>query len=185
MPARRSRREHARCVGQRRALSSAPHPFTLTSGTIQMTDHRPISPGGLPAGGAAAAGAAVVLALALGACADAPTKPPAAALAAPVASAPARSPTGLAGQTLLDDATTRLLPSLAEQMLRGRLQDRLAALGAALEAGDAAATRRQLALTRKLVAASARKGDGADLGSLTLALDEIEAQLDAPATTQP
>jgi hypothetical protein len=47
------------------------------------------------------------------------------------------------------------------------------------------ASRRQLALTRKLVAASVRKGDGADLASLVLALDEIEARLDAPADPQP
>jgi hypothetical protein len=161
-------------------------PFTLTVGRIPMNDHRSISPSGLPTAGATAAGAAVVLALALGACADAPTKPAdGAVLSPPAASAPVLSLAGAAGQTLLDDAKTRLLPSLAEQMLRGRLQDRLAALGAALDAGDAAATRRQLALTRKLVAASARKGDGADLGSLILALDEIEARLDAPGTTQP
>jgi hypothetical protein len=150
-----------------------------------MNRHRPNSPTGLPPG-ATATGAAVVLALALGACADAPTKPAATAqMSAPVASAPALSLAGAAGRTLLDDATSRLVPALGEQALRGRLQDRLKSLGAALEAGDVAATRRQLALARRLVAASARKGDGADLASLTLALDEIEAQLDAPATAQP
>jgi hypothetical protein len=57
-------------------------------------------------------------------------------------------------------------------------------LGAALEAGDEPGARRQLTLARKLVAASARKGDGADLASLSLALHEIEAQLDAPHPTQ-
>jgi hypothetical protein len=152
-----------------------------------MTDHRVT-----PLRRAPAAATAVVFALALGACTDAPTKPApdvpiaatdAAASAAPLALA------GPAGRALLEDAHSRLLPSLAEQALRGRMQDRLKALATALDAGDEPGARRQLALTRKLVTASARRGDGADLASLTLALDEIETQLDAsaaqPMATQP
>jgi hypothetical protein len=148
-----------------------------------MTDHHRITQRG---GRAPVAGAAIALALALGACTDASTKPAAGAPIATTAATASAVPVarvGPAGQALLEDARERLLPSLAEQALRGRLQDRLTALGAALDAGDEAGARRQLALARKLVAASARKGDGADLASLILALHEIEAQLDAPHHT--
>jgi hypothetical protein len=73
------------------------------------------------------------------------------------------------------------VPSLAEAAMRGRLQDRLTALAAALDDGDDTRVRRQLALTRKQVAASARTLDDADLSALTLALDQIQARIDAPA----
>jgi hypothetical protein len=149
-----------------------------------MIDHRFTSPGARASAGATAAGAAVVLALALGACTDAPTAPAAPAASAALAATPVTL-VGPAGQALLEDARSRLLPSLAEQALRGKLHDRLQALAAALDDGDEPSARRQLALTRKLVKASARRGDGADLASLTLALDEIEAQLDSPVVPSP
>ncbi|MFL5522114.1 MAG: hypothetical protein ACJ8B6_14320 [Gemmatimonadales bacterium] len=130
--------------------------------------------------GGAAAGAAVVLAMAIAACSpDAPSTT-APAVAAPASAVHAVALSGPTSQ-LLDDARGRLLSSLDEQQLRGRLQDRLTALAEALTAGDEPATRRQLALARKLVAASGRSLDGADLSALTLALDQIEARLDEPA----
>jgi hypothetical protein len=125
-------------------------------------------------------GAAVVLALALGACtADTPTAATPAISGAPSAARAVVSD-GPTSQ-LLEDARGRLVPSLAEAAMRGRLQDRLTALAAALDDGDDTRVRRQLALTRKQVAASARTLDDADLSALTLALDQIQARIDAPA----
>jgi hypothetical protein len=134
-----------------------------------MTDSRFTSPG-----------AAVVLALALGACAaDAPT---AATPAVPGAPSETRAVVSDGPMSqLLEDARGRLVPSLAEATMRGRLQDRLQALAAALDDGEDSRVRRQLALTRKQVSVSARTLDDADLAALTLALDQIQSRIDASA----
>lgn len=128
------------------------------------------------------AAAAIAVALTLGACADSPTTPQAANDDMPtVSAATARGPAGV----LLQDASSRLLPSLGEVTLRAELEHRLDMLATALESGDADRIRRQLTLTRKVVERQSRAGDVADLASLSLALDQIDAQLAAPAAEQP
>lgn len=132
-----------------------------------MTQHR------------SSATAAVALALTLGACADSPTTPqPSPADARPtVTAATAQGPTG----SLLQDASARLLPSLSEAKLRLELEHHLDLLAAALSSGDKVRARRQLALARKTIESQLRAGDVADLGALSLALDQIDEQLDAPS----
>jgi hypothetical protein len=129
------------------------------------------------------AAAAIALALTLGACADSPTTPQAAADESmpTVSAATARGPAGV----LLQDASSRLLPSLGEVTLRAELEHRLDMLATALESGDADRVRRQLTLTRKILERQSRAGDVADLASLSLALDQIDAQLTAPAAEAP
>jgi hypothetical protein len=129
------------------------------------------------------AAAAIALALTLGACADSPTTPQKAADEGmpTVSAATARGPAGV----LLQDASSRLLPSLGEVTLRAELEHRLDMLATALESGDADRVRRQLTLTRKILERQSRAGDVADLASLSLALVQIDAQLTAPAAEAP
>lgn len=123
-----------------------------------------------------AMGGAAGVGLAAAACAkEAPTQPareltPAAILAiAPDARA--------AAGALLDDASVRLMPSLADAAARARLRGFLEDLSAALEADNAAKARRQIALARKMIAALADSPDAADLAVLGVALDQVETQL--------
>jgi hypothetical protein len=120
--------------------------------------------------------AAVVAALAASACStDTPTQPPRHLTpAAALAIAPdARSAVG----ALLDDASARLMPSLADAAARAKLRAYLDDLSAALEADNPAKVRRYVALARKMIAALADSPDAADLAVLGVALDQIEAQL--------
>lgn len=129
------------------------------------------------------AAAAVVAMLATTACSkDSPTQPareltPAAALAiAPTARATAGA--------LLDDASVRLMPSLADAAARAKLRGFLDDLSAALDADNPAKARRQVALARKVIAALADSPDAADLAALGVALDQVEAQLTGGSGTQ-
>jgi hypothetical protein len=126
--------------------------------------------------------AAVAFALTLGACADSPTTPHATPTeaASPVTAATATGPTGF----LLQDASARLLPSLGDAKLRLALEHHLDLLAAALSANDKTQARRQLALARRTIEQQVRAGDVADLGALSLALDQIDEQLDAPSARE-
>jgi hypothetical protein len=125
------------------------------------------------------ASAAVAIALSLSACADSPTKPQSspADASTSVSAATAQGPSGF----LLQDASARLLPSLGEAKLRLELEHHLDLLAAALSNSDKPRARRQLVLARQTIARQLRTGDVADLGALSLALDQIDEQLDAPS----
>ena len=128
------------------------------------------------------AATALALALTLGACADSPTTPQATAdeTAPTVSAATARGPAG----ELLQDASSRLLPSLGQVTVRAELEHRLDMLATALESGDADRIRRQVTLTRKIIERQSRAGDVADLASLSLALDQIDARFAATAPAE-
>jgi hypothetical protein len=126
-------------------------------------------------------------ALTLAACApDAPTAPPS---VAPTASAQmaAVAPDHSGIGSALDDASVRLLPSIADIAARAQLNGSLRDLSAHLEAGDLDKARRALSLARKALGASAKSGEQADLVAIGLALDQVEALLDEPdaAPAQP
>jgi hypothetical protein len=150
---------------------------------VQMTDMNIQSKRGPATAAATVSAAVVVAALATTACSkDAPTQPardltPAAALAI----APdARTAAG----ALLDDASVRLMPSLADAAARAKLRAFLEDLSAALEADNTAKARRQIALARKVIAALANSSDAADLAVLGVALDQVEAQLTGGSAAQ-
>lgn len=121
---------------------------------------------------------AIALALTFGACADGPTTPAAAPSEGSTPTATAATATGAAG-ALLQDASSRLLPALGQAKLRLELERHLDLLAAALEAEDTPRARRQLGLARKTIERQAKAGDVSDLAVLTLALDQIDEQLDA------
>lgn len=110
-----------------------------------------------------------------------PTKP--VAPSAQVAS-PSFARTSNAGGSgdLVSDARGRLSASIADMKTRAALQHSLDALSAALDAGDAAAAKREIGTARKLIAAGLSSQDGADLSAISLALDQIETQLGEPST---
>jgi hypothetical protein len=125
-----------------------------------------------------------VIALATTACSkDRPTEPTGelTLVATSIMTAPGRVAVG----ALLDDASTRLMPSLADVKLEAQLRGHLDDLAAALEDNSAARARRQIALARKVIASLTDSPDAADLAVLRLTLDQVEAQLDAAAAIQP
>jgi hypothetical protein len=123
------------------------------------------------------------VALTLAACThDAPTAPKSAAATASrqmAAAAPDRSGIGSA----LDDASIRLLPSVADIAAHAQLNGYLRDLSAQLDAGDTDKARRSLALARKALEANAKIGEPADLAAIGLALDQVEALLQSDAAT--
>ena len=126
----------------------------------------------------------VALALATTACSkDMPTEPT--SELTPVAT-PIMTPAGhAAAGTLLDDASARLMPSLADAAAQAKLRGHLEDLSAALQGSNAAKARRQIALARKMIAALADSPDAADLAVLRITLDQVEAQLDGASALQP
>lgn len=86
----------------------------------------------------------------------------------------------------LDDADTRLAPSLAA-LTRAPLRAALAALRDALTAGDAPRGRRALAAVRALLVRHARDGDGdgADLAAVALLADAAAPVVDAAVGAAP
>jgi hypothetical protein len=144
----------------------------------RSTARRPVAPAAT-----AFTATAVALALATSACSsDSPTQPSDAATAAATlnVAAAARSTAG----ALIDDASGRLMPSLADATARARLRGFLDDLSAALEAGDGAKARRQIAHARKVIAAMGDSPDAADLAVLGITLDQVEAQFDGPPAIQ-
>lgn len=133
--------------------------------------------------GSKVAATAFMVALATTACSkDRPTEPTGEATLAATAimSASGRVAVG----ALLDDASTRLMPSLGDVTAQAQLRGHLDDLAAALEGNSAAKARRQIALARKVIAALAESPDVADLAVLRITLDQVEAQLDATSPLQ-
>lgn len=162
--------------GRRDAEPGTPtHQISLKD--VQMSDNTVTHP---RAGGAVSTritASALVLTLATTACSnDRPTEPTSelTPAAAPIMTAAGR----LAAGTLLDDASTRLMPSLGDAIAQAELRGHLDDLSAALQANDAAKARRRIALARKTIAALADSPDAADLAVLRISLDQVEAQLD-------
>ena len=122
------------------------------------------------------------VALSLAACGrDGPTAPTSAAPAASVSQGAATLivPDGV-GQAL-DDASTRLIPSLGDATARVLLNGYLNDLSTYLAAGDVANARRALAHARKAIGARASAAEKADLAAIELALAQAEALLPAEA----
>jgi hypothetical protein len=133
------------------------------------------------------AAAVVGLAAALAGCERAaPMQPePPAAVALSLAGAD-RSPEVAAVGGALDDASSRLVPSLKAFVAKSRLDGHLRDLSARLAQGDEAGVRRALSLARKALTESAGADEAPDLAAIELALDRVEALLrqDQP-TAQP
>ncbi len=99
----------------------------------------------------------------------------------PIASSLRASPEGVAALgTSLDDAATRLLPSLEDKVARAQLGALLSDLATQVDAGDVLRASRTLRLARQaLLRLSERErshgADAADLGAVALVLDQAEA----------
>jgi len=89
------------------------------------------------------------------------------------AALPERSGVGEA----LADASSRLVPSVADAVARAQLDGYLRDLSAHLDAGDTDKALRALALARKALASRAEASEQADLAAIGLALDQVEAML--------
>jgi hypothetical protein len=127
--------------------------------------------------------AVIVLVLLATACSnDTPTQP--SAKLAPTATLAITPAVRTAAGALLEDAAGRLIPSLSEATSRAKLRGHLDDLSAALEADNVAKARRQIALARRMIAALADSPDAADLAVVGIALDQVEAQLDAASAIQ-
>lgn len=122
------------------------------------------------------------VALSIAACGrDAPTAPTSASAApvSQVAAAPLVVPDGV-GQAL-DDASTRLIPSLGDATARALLNGYLKDLSTYLAAGDVDNARRSLMRARKAIGTHASAAEKADLAAIELALAQAEAVLPADA----
>ena len=123
------------------------------------------------------------VALSLAACGrDAPTAPTSAESASPVSQVAAARlivPDGV-GQAL-DDASTRLIPSLGDATARALLNGYLNDLSTYLAAGDVDNARRSLMRARKAIGSHANAAEKADLAAIELALAQAEAVLPADA----
>jgi len=121
------------------------------------------------------------VAISLAACGrDAPTAPTESALpSSQVAAASLIVPAGV-GQAL-DDASTRLIPSLGDATARALLNGYLNDLSTYLAAGDVDNARRSLARARKAIGTHASAAEKADLAAIELALAQAEAVLPAEA----
>jgi hypothetical protein len=121
------------------------------------------------------------VAISLAACGrDAPTAPTASASpSTQVAAASLIVPAGV-GQAL-DDASTRLVPSLGDATARALLNGYLNDLSTYLAAGDVANARRSLMRARKAIGTHASAAERADLAAIELALAQAEAVLPADA----
>jgi hypothetical protein len=121
------------------------------------------------------------VALSLAACGrDAPTAPTeSASPASQVAAASLIVPAGV-GQAL-DDASTRLIPSLGDATARALLNGYLNDLSTYLAAGDVDNARRSLMRARKAIGTHASAAERADLAAIELALAQAEAVLPADA----
>ena len=109
------------------------------------------------------------------ACADGPTAPR--ALGCPTARVPLCTDAARAAavRAALDDASTRLVPTLANATARAGLAGRLPVLAARLDAGDVAGARTALATARAALAGEA--ADAPDLAAIQLTLAEIASAL--------
>ena len=125
------------------------------------------------------------VALSIAACGrDAPTAPPSSAsasLTAQVAATPLIVPAGI-GQAL-DDASTRLIPSLGDATARALLNGYLNDLSTYLAAGDVDNARRSLMRARKAIGTHASAAEKADLAAIELALAQAESVLPAEAAS--
>ena len=123
------------------------------------------------------------VALSLAACGrDAPTAPtsgPSASTVSQVAATPLIVPAGV-GEAL-DDASTRLIPSLGDATARALLNGYLNDLSTYLAAGDVDNARRSLMRARKAIGSHASAAEKADLAAIELALAQAEAVLPADA----
>ena len=135
--------------------------------------HHPILPG-RPSVSVAVCSA---VAISLAACGrDAPTAPTeSASPSSQVAAATLIMPAGV-GQAL-DDASTRLIPSLGDATARALLNGYLNDLSRYLAAGDVDNARRSLARARKAIGTHASAAEKADLAAIELALAQAEAVL--------
>jgi hypothetical protein len=130
-----------------------------------------------------------LLALALGACADAataPLEPPAAAARAPSLALQGEPLASL--QTALTDARSRLLPALGDAAGQAALGEALARADHALAANDARALAAALravraAATAERAALAPAAEAGPDLDALLLVLDGLEAAVPASLTS--
>lgn len=82
----------------------------------------------------------------------------------------------------LEDATTRILPALEDKGLAQRLSRQLTTLSGALSAGRMAEARQHLANAREVLASAGEAlGTDADLGAISLVLDQADTLLSGSA----
>jgi len=86
----------------------------------------------------------------------------------------------------LADASSRLVPSVADAVARAQLDGYLRDLSAHLAAGDTDKALRAVALARKALASRSEASEQADLAAIGLALDQVEVMLhsNTPLTQQ-
>jgi hypothetical protein len=180
--AERARAVHRGLCG---AGQAAPAPQTVLARSassvslpedVRMTDTNHELKRGSVTTAATVSAAVVAAALAAAACTTDSLTEPARQLT-PAATLAIAPDARMAAAALLDDASVRLMPSLADAAARAKLRGFLDDLSAALEGENPAKARRQIALARKMIAALAASPDAADLAALGMMLDHVDAQL--------